>query len=149
MRRALDCAREAAGAGEVPIGAVAVRDGKIVACARNRVEEKHSVTAHAELELLHAVEKLSGDWRMEEYTFFVTKEPCPMCAGALINARVGRIVFGLPDPRGGGCGSALDLPGHAGMLWHPQVTGWVLPEECRALIQAFFRRRRTLSKLPR
>ena len=142
MRRALLYAREAAAAGEVPVGAVAVCDGEVVAAARNRVEEKHSVTAHAELELLHALEALSGDWRMEEYTFYVTKEPCAMCTGALINARVGRIVFGLPDMRCGCCGSAFDLTGHAGMLWRPRVTGWVLPEECRAVLRDFFRARR-------
>ncbi len=142
MRRALHYAREAAAAGEVPVGAIAVCDGEVVAAARNRVEEKHTVTAHAELELLHALETLSGDWRMEKYTFYVTKEPCAMCTGALINARVGRIVFGLPDMRCGCCGSAFDLTGHAGMLWRPQVTGWVLPEECRAVLRDFFRARR-------
>ena len=88
MRAALAEAEAAAAAGEVPIGAVAVRDGVIVARARNRVEERHSVSAHAEFVLLGELERQTGDWRMSDYTFYVTKEPCPMCAGMLINARV-------------------------------------------------------------
>ena len=88
MAEALREAAIAAEAGEVPIGAVAVKDGIIVARAHNRVEELHSVSAHAEFQLLHKLEELSGDWRMSEYTFYITKEPCPMCAGMLINSRV-------------------------------------------------------------
>ncbi|MBS5532143.1 nucleoside deaminase, partial [bacterium] len=94
MALALEQAEEAARAGEVPVGAVAVVGGKAVVSARNRVEERRSATAHAELELLHKLELLRGDWRMEDVTVYVTKEPCPMCAGALVNARVRRIVYG-------------------------------------------------------
>ena len=142
MRIALTAAREAADAGEVPIGAVAVRDGEVVAVARNRVEELCSVAAHAEFELLHQVEKLTGDWRMSDFDFYVTKEPCPMCAGMLVNSRVRRIVFGLYDPATGGCGGALNIPELPGALWHPEVTGGVMAEESKELIQQFFRERR-------
>ena len=148
MREALKLAAEAAAADEVPVGAVAVAvaDGRIVAVGRNRVEEKHSVSAHAEFEVLRQLEELSGDWRMSGYTFYVTKEPCPMCAGMLVNARVKRIVYGVPDPSGGGCGGALDVPGCPTLLWTPQVTGGVLADEARELLRRFFRRQRENSR---
>ena len=142
MAEALQEARVAGSAGEVPIGAVAVKDGAIVARARNRVEELHSVSAHAEFMLLHEIEKQTGDWRMSDYTFYVTKEPCPMCAGMLINARVKRVVYGVADPSAGGMGGAFDLNAVPGLLWHCEVTGGVLAGESLALIQDFFRRRR-------
>ncbi len=142
MRAALELAREAAAAGEVPVGAVAVRDGEIAASGRNRVEEKHSVSAHAEFEVVRELEKLTGDWRMSDYELYVTKEPCPMCAGMLVNARIRRIVFGAPDPAGGGCGGALDIPGCPTLLWSVEVTGGVLAEESVALLREFFRSRR-------
>ena len=146
MRLALEEAKEAAAANEVPIGAIAVLRGRVIARARNRVEERHSVTAHAELELLRAVENELCDWRMEEVTFYVTKEPCPMCAGALVNARVKRIVYGLPDPRCGGCGGGLDVTGFSGQLWHPEVTGGVLAEDSGRLLRSFFRAGREKQK---
>ena len=146
MREALAEAAKAAAAGEVPIGAVAVRDGVIVARGRNRVEELHSVSAHAEFQLLHELETISGDWRMSDYTFYVTKEPCPMCAGMLINSRVKRVVFGTSDPAAGGMGGAFDLNSIPGLLWHCEVTSGVLADESLALIRDFFRKRRTGSK---
>lgn len=142
MLLALAAAGEAAAAGEVPIGAVAVRNNEVIATARNRVEELHSVAAHAEFELLHKVEEITGDWRMSDFEFFITKEPCPMCAGMLVNARVKRIVFGLLDPATGGCGGAINIPELPGALWHPEVTGGVLEAESKELIQRFFRQRR-------
>ncbi len=142
MAEALLEARAAADAGEVPIGAVAVKDGVIVARARNRVEELHTVSAHAEFLLLHEVEKLTHDWRMSDYTFYVTKEPCPMCAGMLINSRVKRVVFGIGDPASGGMGGAFDLNSIPGLLWHCEVTSGVMAQESLAVIQDFFRRRR-------
>lgn len=140
MRAALAEAEAAAAAGEVPIGAVAVRDGVIVARARNRVEERHSVSAHAEFVLLGELERQTGDWRMSDYTFYVTKEPCPMCAGMLINARVKRVVFGASDPASGGFGGAFDLNAVPGLLWHCEVASGVLAEEALALIREFFRK---------
>ena len=142
MAEALKEAAAAAAAGEVPIGAVAVKDGVIVARARNQVEELHSVSAHAEFMLLHELEKLYGDWRMSDFTFYITKEPCPMCAGMLINSRVKRVVFGIGDPAGGGLGGAFDLNEIPGLLWHCEVTSGVLAEESLSLIQDFFRKRR-------
>lgn len=139
MRAALAEAELAAAEGEVPIGAVAVRDGKIIASARNRVETAGTATAHAEFELLRAAEAAVGGRRMDEVDFYVTKEPCPMCAGMLVNARVRRVVFGVADPHGGGCGGALDITGHPGMLWHVAVAGGVLADECRELLERFFR----------
>ena len=142
MREALRLAREAAAAGEVPVGAVAVAGDEIVASGRNRVEERHSVTAHAEFEVVRELEKRSGDWRMSDYELYVTKEPCPMCAGMLVNARIRRIVYGVPDPAGGGCGGALDVTGCPTLLWTVEVAGGVLAEESRALLREFFRSRR-------
>ncbi|MBO5306382.1 MAG: hypothetical protein J6C40_00120 [Lentisphaeria bacterium] len=146
MLAALKEAAAAAARGEVPIGAVAVLDGKIIAGAGNRVEERKSVTAHAEVELLHLLEEHFQDWRMENVTVYVTKEPCAMCAGALVNARVKRLVYGLPDPRSGCCGSALDITGFPGMLWQVQVTGGVLAEKSGELIRDFFKAARRREK---
>lgn len=143
MAEALKEAAQAAQAGEVPIGAVAVKDGIIVARARNRVEELHTVAAHAEFMLLHQLENLTGDWRMSDYTFYVTKEPCPMCAGMLINARVKRVVFGASDPAAGGMGGAFDLNQVPGLLWHCEVSSGILADQSLALIRDFFRRRRS------
>lgn len=149
MREALREAEAAGAAGEVPIGAVAVCSGRIVARARNRVEEHGSVTGHAEIELLRALERSTGDWRMDSFDVFVTKEPCPMCAGALVNARVRRIVFGVGDPAFGGCGGAVDIPGLPGALWHPEVIPGVLAEESLERIRSFFREARRRAKQER
>ena len=140
MGKALELAREAASDGEVPIGAVAVLNGEIIGCGRNRVEERKSVHAHAEMLAMTAAAESLGDWRLEGVTVYVTKEPCAMCAGAMVNARVLRVVFGLPDPRSGCAGGALDVTGFPGMLHQVQVTGGILEEECRNMIQDFFRK---------
>lgn len=147
MLAALELARAAALAGEVPVGAVAVADDRIVASGRNRVEELHSVSAHAEFEVVRQLEALRGDWRMSDIDLYVTKEPCPMCAGMLVNCRVRRIVFGVGDPAGGGCGGALDVTGHPTLLWHPEVVGGVAAEESLQLLKEFFRGRRDEKKL--
>ena len=146
MQTALKEAEAAATRGEVPIGAVAVIDGKIIAKAGNRVEERKTVTAHAELEVLHIAEEYLNDWHMENVTIYVTKEPCAMCAGALVNARVKRIVYGLSDPRSGCCGSALDITGFSGMLWQIPITGGVLADESSRLIKDFFKAARRREK---
>ena len=148
MHQALELAQEAALAGEVPVGAVAVVGGRVAASGRNRVEELKSVTAHAEFEVVRQLEKLRGDWRMSDVDLYVTKEPCPMCAGMLVNCRVRRIVFGVGDPAGGGCGGALDIPGLPSLLWHPAVEGGMLADEARKQLQEFFRRRRNEKKDP-
>ena len=140
MGEALAEARLAAGEGEVPVGAVAVCNGRIIARARNRVEACKDATCHAEVELLKQCAAVRGDWRMEDVEIYVTKEPCAMCAGAMVNARVERVVFGLPDPRSGCAGGALDITGFSGMLHQVKTTGGILEAECRTLIQDFFRK---------
>ena len=146
MRRALDQAQSAAEAGEVPIGAVAVCDGMIIARAHNSVEILKDATAHAEILVLSIAAESRGDWRMEDVTIYVTKEPCAMCAGAMVNSRVKRVVFGMADPRSGACGSALDVTGFPGMLWNVEVTPGILAEESAAMIQDFFRKIRKEKK---
>ena len=139
MRAALRCAIEAAEAGEVPVGAVAVRDGLIVARAWNQVESLKDPTAHAELLLISSLPQVVGDWRMDGIDIYVTKEPCAMCAGAMVNARIRRVVFGMPDPRCGCAGAALNVTGFPGMLHRVDVKGGVMEEECRTMFQEFFR----------
>ncbi len=139
MRAALRCAAEAAEAGEVPVGAVAVRDGLIVARAWNQVESLKDPTAHAELLLISSLPQVVGDWRMDGIDIYVTKEPCAMCAGAMVNARIRRVVFGMADPRCGCAGSALNVTSFPGMLHRVDAKGGVLEEECRTMFQEFFR----------
>ena len=140
MLRALAEAQNAFAAGEVPVGAVAVLGTKIIGRAYNQVETLKDATAHAEILALTQAAAALGDWRMEEVELFVTKEPCAMCAGACVNARVKRVVFGLSDPRCGACGSSeLNVANFPGMLWQVEVKGGVLADECGALIKEFFR----------
>ena len=139
MAEALAEAEKAGADGEVPIGAVAVHGTTIVGRAFNQVESLKDATAHAEILALTQAAAALGDWRMDEVELFVTKEPCAMCAGACVNARVKRVVYGLPDPRSGACGSALNVTGFEGMLWQVEVKGGVLADECGALIKEFFR----------
>ena len=146
MAEALKEAVLASQAGEVPIGTVIVRDGKILARGRNMVEQKHSVAAHAEFEAMQALAEQIIDWRMTGYTLYVTKEPCLMCTGMLINARFSRIVYGLKDPAGGGCGGAVDLTKMPGLLWHPEITGGICADETLDLIRKFFKQRRESAK---
>lgn len=137
MRRALQLAREAAAEGEVPVGAVIVKGGAIVSCGRNRREIGKNALCHAELEAIDGACRALGGWRLWECELFVTLEPCPMCAGAVINARIPRIVFGAPDPKAGSCGSVVDL--FALPYNHkPEVVGGVLRDECAALLTGFF-----------
>ena len=148
MRAALREAEKAALNHEVPVGAVAVKDGMIVARAWNQVELLQDATAHAEILALTALAGQQGDWRMDGVTLYVTKEPCAMCAGALVNARVERVVYGFADPRSGCCGSALDITGFPGMLHQVKVTGGVLELECAEQFKEFFRKVRN-GKLPK
>ena len=143
MRLALKLAEKAAQQGEVPVGAVILHDGKIIARAYNQVEQLHDATAHAEILAITQAEAALNDWRLTECTLYVTKEPCAMCAGAMVNARLGHLVFGCPDPRMGAAGSALDITAFPGMLHTVEVTSGLLADEARDLLQQFFRRRRT------
>lgn len=142
MRLALAEARLAAAEGEVPVGAVLVRGDKVLAQAHNRVEQCADPTAHAELLCLRAAAAAEGGWRFSDCTLYVTLEPCAMCAGALVNARLGRVVFGAFEPRTGCCGSVFDLLDHAFLHTVPAVGG-LLEEECTAVLQAFFAGKRS------
>ncbi len=142
MRLALKLAEKAAQQGEVPVGAVILHDGKIIARAYNQVEQLHDATAHAEILAITQAEAALNDWRLTECTLYVTKEPCAMCAGAMVNARLGHLVFGCPDPRMGAAGSALDITAFPGMLHTVEVTSGLLADEAREQLQQFFRRRR-------
>jgi tRNA(adenine34) deaminase len=142
MRAALAEAEAAAGEDEVPIGAVVVRDGRIIGKGRNARERLADPTAHAEMLAITAAAQALGDWRLEGCTLYVTIEPCPMCMGACLNARVPRVVFGAPEPKAGACGSIVDLRSPAGFNHAVAVTGGVLREACADLMVGFFRRRR-------
>ena len=142
MRLALALAEEAADRGEVPVGCViAGPDGAVIGRGRNRRRECADATAHAEVEAIRQACAALGDWRLEGCSLYVTLEPCPMCTGAIINARVPTVVFGAREPLSGSCGSVIDLfqerYGH-----RPAVYGGVLQEECAGLLRDFFREKR-------
>lgn len=141
MRIALSEARLAAAEGEVPVGAVLVRGGAVIAKTHNRVEQTGDPTAHAEMLCLRSAAAAEGAWRMAGCTLYVTLEPCAMCAGALLNARLGRLVFGAFEPRTGCCGSVCDLLDNA-FLHTVSAVGGVLEAECSAVLRAFFERKR-------
>ena len=142
MRLALEEARAAFEAGEVPVGAVLVKNGEVVCRARNRREELHDPTAHAEMLCLREGARLLGDWRLRDCELYVTLEPCPMCAGAMVMSQLGRCVFGAADPRQGCCGSVYDLPGDEALHGLTSWVGGVLADECAALMKAFFQQKR-------
>jgi tRNA(adenine34) deaminase len=146
MQQALRLAREAAEHEEVPVGAIAVDNtGSIIARAFNQVEMLKDGTAHAEMIALTQASAALGDWRLNPVTLYVTKEPCAMCAGAMVNSRLGRLVFGCPDPRSGAAGSALNLLDFAGMLHTVPVTGGVCAAECLEILQLFFQTKRLMN----
>lgn len=138
MRRALAQAENAYAEKEVPVGAVAVKNGAIIASAYNQVEQLKDATAHAEILVITQAEAALQDWRLDEVDIYVTKEPCAMCSGAMVNARVRRVIFGMHDPRSGCAGSALNVTSFPGMLHLVEAKGGVLEEECKVLMQEFF-----------
>ena len=141
MRRALELAAQAAAEGDVPVGCVIVRDGEIIGEGRNRREENGDATAHAELEAIRDACRRVGSWRLHRCTMYVTLEPCPMCAGAIINSRLRRVVYGAADPKAGCCGSVTDL--FALPFNHrPAVERGLRAAEASALLEAFFVRLR-------
>ena len=146
MMQALELAKEAAAEGEVPVGCVITRNGEVVGVGRNRRERGKSALCHAELEAIgQACEKLGG-WRLWECTLYVTLEPCPMCAGAIINARIPRVVYGAGDAKAGSCGSVCNLFDMA-YNHHPTVEAGLMEEECAGILKDFFRELRlTLPK---
>ena len=137
MEQALLLAQEAAAHGEVPVGCVIVRRGRIVGQGRNRREEKQAVYSHAEMEAIAQANAALGSWRLEDCDLYVTLEPCPMCAGAIINARIPRVFYGARDAAMGACGGVLNLF-MEDFPHRPQLTGGICGEESRALLAAFF-----------
>ena len=139
MRQALALAREAAAAGEVPVGCVIVdRAGQIIGRGRNRREEKQAVSSHAEMEAMAQANAALGTWRLEDCDLYVTLEPCPMCAGAILNARIRRVFYGARDRAMGACGGVLNLF-MEDFPHHPQLVGGILAEECQAVLSDFFK----------
>jgi tRNA(adenine34) deaminase len=142
MRAALALAEEAWRRGEVPVGAVVVSDGRIVGRGFNAPIERDDPTAHAEIAALRDAGWALGNYRLPESALYVTLEPCPMCAGAIMQARIRRLVFGAGDPKTGACGSVVDLFAERRLNHHTAVTSGVLAEECGALLKRFFAERR-------
>lgn len=142
MREALALAREAAVVGEVPVGAVVVVAGEIVGRGFNQPIRRHDPTAHAEVMALRAAAEHLGNYRLPGATLYVTLEPCVMCTGAMLHARVARVVFGAKDPKTGAAGSVIDLFAEARLNHHADITGGVLAKECGALLSSFFAARR-------
>jgi tRNA(adenine34) deaminase len=142
MRQALDEARAAAASGEVPIGAVLVHEGKILARAGNRTIRDCDPTAHAEIVVLREAARVLGNHRLADTTLYVTIEPCSMCAGAMIQARVPRLVYGADEPRGGAVQSCFEVLSHPDLNHRVEVTSGVLAEDCSAVIRSFFADRR-------
>ena len=138
MGEALRQAARAYEAAEAPIGAVVVREGRIIARAYNQVELLKDATAHAEMLAITQAEEAAGDWRLKGCTLFVTKEPCPMCAGAIVHVRLDRVVFGASDPKAGAAGSVLNLLQFPSLNHRCEVTPGVRDAECRSLLQNFF-----------
>lgn len=141
MKQALLLAREAAAAGEVPVGCVIVRNGEVVGRGRNRREEKSSALSHAEMEAIAEANKALRSWRLEDCALYVTLEPCPMCAGAILNARIPKVFYGARDAAMGACGGVLNLF-MEDFPHTPALVGGILEEECRTVLGGFFRRLR-------
>ena len=142
MQRAIELAEAAADHGDVPIGALIVREDEVIGKAGNERELRRDPTAHAELLAIREAAERLGGWRIEEATIYVTLEPCAMCAGAIVLARIARVVYGAPDPKAGAAGSVLDVLCEPALNHNPQVSGGVLAPECAAPLSRFFAARR-------
>ena len=142
MQMALELAKQSAEEGEVPVGAVIVRNDTVIGTGRNRRETAGNALAHAELEAIHNACETLGGWQLVDCTLYVTLEPCPMCAGAIINARIPRVVQGATNPKAGSCGSIVNLFSLP-YNHHPQLETGVLQEECQAVLKTFFKKLRS------
>ena len=142
MRIALEEAQRAAAENEIPVGAVIVKDGQVIAAAHNRREADHDPTAHAEMLCMRAAAAKLGDWRLRGCTLYVTLEPCPMCAGAMVMSQLSGCVFGAADEKQGCCGSVYDLPGDPALCGQTKWQSGVLAEECGKMMSDFFGRKR-------
>ena len=141
MELALNEARLAADCGEVPVGAVVVMDGKVIASARNNREQTGDATGHAELLAIREACRVLGGWHLEKCTLYVTLEPCPMCTGAIINSRLGRVVYGAKDAKAGACGSVLDMRYYP-LNHKPVIEGGVMAQQCADVLSGFFKNKR-------
>ncbi len=146
MREALALARQAAAAGEVPVGAVVVKDGAIVGRGYNQPISRHDPAAHAEIMAMRDAAQHLGNYRLIGCRLFVTLEPCAMCAGAMMHARIAHVVYGAPDPKTGACGSVVDLFSETRLNYHAQVTGGILADDAAQLLQQFFAGRRRTNR---
>ena len=146
MSQALELAREAADTGEVPVGCVIVRDGAVIGRGRNRREEKQAVCSHAEMEAMAQANAALGSWRLDNCALYVTLEPCPMCAGAIVQARIPRVVIGCMNPKAGCAGSVLDMLHEDGFNHQAEVETGVLGEECSRMMKDFFKELREEGK---
>ena len=142
MTAALTLAHEASEAGEVPVGAVVVKAGQIVGAGSNAPISRHDPSAHAEMQAIRAAASALGNYRLTDCTLFVTLEPCAMCAGAIMHARISRLVFGAADPKTGACGSVVNLFAEERLNHHTAMVAGVMAEQCGALLTDFFRNRR-------
>jgi len=142
MREALRLAEKARVAKEVPVGAIVVREGKIISRGYNQVELLKDATAHAEMLALTSAESAVGDWRLTNCDLYVTKEPCPMCAGAIIHTRIRRVIFGCADVRAGAAGTVMNLLDHTALNHRCEITKGILQHECASILQDFFREKR-------
>lgn len=141
MQKALEIAQNAVNCDEVPVGALVVKDGEIIGMSPNKRETNGDATAHAETEAIRQACMKLGRWRLSDCELYVTLEPCPMCAGAILNAKIGRVVYGAKDPRGGALGSLIDLRSYP--FYHkPEVVSGVCEQECRELLRGFFQKKR-------
>ena len=142
MRLALKEAQKAAAEGEIPVGAVLIKDGEVIAAAHNRREADHDPTAHAEMLCMRQAAQALGDWRLRGCTLYVTLEPCPMCAGAMVMSQLGRCVYGAADEKQGCCGSVYDLPGDPALAGQTKWESGVMAEACGEMMRTFFAGRR-------
>ncbi|MBM4153246.1 MAG: nucleoside deaminase [Kiritimatiellaceae bacterium] len=149
MRMALREAERAAEEGEVPCGAVIVKDGVLLGKAHNQTEQLNDPTAHAEILAITQASAALGNWRLTDATLYVTKEPCPMCAGAIVLARLKKVVWAVDDPKRGGARSKFEILDHADLNHRVEIETGVMETECKALLQGFFRERRADKKTPR
>ncbi len=147
MRLALAAAKQASDEGEVPVGAVLVREGEVIATGFNRPIGQHDPSAHAEIAALRLGATALANYRMPGCTLYVTLEPCAMCAGAMMHARLARVVYGAADPKTGACGSVVNLFAEEKLNHHTRVTGGVLAAECSTMLSAFFAERRRQSRV--
>ena len=147
MREALDEAANAEARGEIPVGAIVVKDGKVIGRGFNHPISAQDPTAHAEVVAMRNAARAIGNYRLTGCELYVTFEPCVMCAGAIMHARLSRLAYGATDPKTGGCGSVVDLFGQKKLNHHTTVTGGILAEECGARLSAFFVDRRNSNKI--